>query len=110
MLALLLICGLGTLSKKKVLYAVSICYATIVLGAVFLNRNGLYGVSNLHLFSSYKEAYHKMEISLFRNIILNILLFVPLGFLLPMYSDKLKKIYKAVSIGFAITLAIEIIQ
>lgn len=103
--------GTKTLNKRKMfLYAISICYATIVLGAVFLNRNGLYGVSNLHLFSSYKEAYHKMEISLFRNIILNILLFVPLGFLLPMYSDKLKKIYKAVSIGFAITLAIEIIQ
>ena len=47
---------------------------------------------------------------LFRNIILNILLFVPLGVLLPMYSKKLRRIYKTVGIGFGITLIIEIVQ
>ncbi len=103
----------GTKIIKKgrmILYAITLCYAVIVLGAVFLNRGGVYGVLNLHLFSSYKEAYHKMEMSLFRNIILNILLFAPLGFLLPIYSDKLKKIYKAVPIGLLIAIIIELLQ
>lgn len=103
--------GKRTIKKRKMLlYSITICYAVIVLGAVFLNRGGIYGVANLHLFSSYKEAYHKMEMTLFRNNILNILLFMPLGFLLPVYTDKLKKIYKVVPIGFLISLVIETIQ
>ena len=104
--------GKKTISRKNMLlYGITICYAIIVFGAVFLSRGGgYYGEANFHLFNSYREAYHKMEISLFRNIILNILLFVPLGFLLPMYSKKLKKIYKVVSIGFLITVLIETMQ
>lgn len=103
--------GKKTISKKRlVLYSISVVYIIVVLGAVFLNRTELYGDMNLHLFSSYKEAYNKMAISLFRNIVLNILLFVPLGFLLPIYSDKLKKSYIVVLIGFLTTLIIELIQ
>ena len=104
--------GQKKISKKNILlYGISICYAIIVIGAVFLSRGGgYYGVANFHLFNSYREAYHKMEISLFRNIILNILLFMPLGFLIPIYSKKLKKIYKVVPIGLLVTLLIETIQ
>ena len=104
--------GRKTINKKRLfLYGIMICYLTVLIGAVFLSRNaGVYGDVNLHLFSSYKEAYHKMKESLFWNIILNILLFVPMGFLLPFYSDKLKRIYKIVPLGFFVTLLIEIIQ
>ena len=35
---------------------------------------------------------------------------MPLGFLLPIYSEKLKKIYKVVPIGFILTLIIETLQ
>lgn len=103
--------GTKTISKGKLLlYGISIVYIVILLGAVFLNRGSLYGNANLHIFSSYLEAYHKMDISLFRNIILNILLFVPLGFLLPIYSDKLKKSYIVILIGLLTTLLIEYLQ
>ena len=103
--------GTKNIEKKRlILYGISIVYAVILLGAVFLNRSGLYGNINLKLFSSYKEAYNTMQMYLFRNIVLNILLFVPLGFLLPIYSDKLKKAYKVVGIGLAVTTIIEIIQ
>lgn len=104
--------GKKIIGKKRLfLHAVMICYIVIIIGAVFLSRSaGIYGDINLHIFSSYKEAYHNMKESLFRNIILNILLFVPMGFLLPFYSDKLKRIYKVVPIGFFVTLFIEIIQ
>lgn len=103
--------GKKTFSKRKLLlYGVSICYMAIVFGAVFLSRGGMYGVANLHLFSSYKEGYHEMDMSLLRNNALNIMLFIPLGFLLPIYSDKFKKVYTAVPIGFLVTLAIEVIQ
>lgn len=96
--------------KKFILYGISIGYIIVVLGATFMNRAQVYKTINLNLFSSYKEAYHLMKISLFRNLILNMLLFVPFGFLLPFYSDKLKKMYKVLLIGLGFTLLIEIIQ
>lgn len=103
--------GTKTIEKKKIfLYSMTLGYFIILIGAVFLNRGDVYGGFNLHLFSSYKEAYYRMEIVLFRNIILNILLFVPFGFLLPFFSEKFKKVYKVVPIGFATTLIIEILQ
>ncbi len=94
--------GRKTINKKRLfLYGIMICYLTVLIGAVFLSRNaGVYGDVNLHLFSSYKEAYHKMKESLFWNIILNILLFVPMGFLLPFYSDKLKESTKLFLLAF----------
>ena len=96
--------------KKLILYGISIGYIIVVLGATFMNRGQVYKTINLNLFSSYKEAYNLMKLSLFRNLILNMLLFVPFGFLLPFYSDKLKKMYKVVLIGFGFTLLIEIFQ
>lgn len=77
--------------KSLILYGISIGYIIVVLGATFMNRGQVYKTINLNLFSSYKEAYNLMKLSLFRNLILNMLLFVPFGFLLPFYSDKLKK-------------------
>jgi len=96
--------------KKLLLYGISICYFAVVFGAVFLSRGNVYKEINLHLFSSYLEAYHNMSPSLIRNIILNILLFVPLGVFLPLYTKKIDKIYIIIPIGFFITLIIEIIQ
>ena len=103
--------GKKTIKRGKlILYGVSICYVAVVFGAVFLNRGNIYKAANLHIFSSYREAFNKMDIVSFRNIILNILLFIPLGFLLPIYSEKLKKVYKVVLIGFLTTLIIESVQ
>ena len=96
--------------KKLLLYSISVCYFVVVFGAVFLSRENVYKEINLHLFSSYLEAYHNMSPSLIRNIILNILLFVPLGIFLPLYTKKTEKIYIVAPIGFAITLLIEFIQ
>ena len=67
--------GKKRISKKKILlYGISICYFAVVFGAVFLNRVAVYKEINLHLLSSYLEAYHNMSPSLIRNIILNIII------------------------------------
>ena len=108
--------GTKTINKKKmILYGITIVYLIIVFGATFLTRGNAYKEINLHLFSSYREAWNNMTDVLssnivLRNSILNIILFIPFGFLVPIYSDKLKKIYKVVPIGLALTLIIEIIQ
>ena len=111
--------GTKTINKSKILLcAISICYIVIVIGATFFSRQSTETYNdtlNLNLFSSYREAYHDIGVSLLnnilvRNLILNIMLFIPLGFLLPLYSDKLKKMYRVVLIGFLATLTIELTQ
>ena len=111
--------GTKTIKKSQILlYAVSICYVVIVIGATFFSRTPSETYNdrmNLNLFSSYVEAYHDIGVVLLnnvllRNLILNIMLFIPLGFLLPMYSDKLKKMYIVVPIGLLATLTIEFTQ
>ena len=111
--------GTKTIKKTQILlYSVSICYVVIVIGATFFSRmpSDTYNDRmNLNLFSSYVEAYHDIGVVLLnnvllRNLILNIMLFIPLGFLLPMYSDKLKKMYIVVPIGLLATLTIEFTQ
>ena len=96
--------------KKALFYILCILYLVILIGAVFLDRGkGMHSI-NLHLFNSYIEAYHMMKISLFRNIILNILLFIPLGFILPIYFKKLDKWYKTIAFGILTTIMIELVQ
>ena len=41
---------------------------------------------------------------------MNILMFVPFGILLPLLSDKFKRLWKTVGIGFAVSILIEIVQ
>lgn len=46
----------------------------------------------------------------FRNAMLNILLFVPLGFFLPILWEQFRKIRKTLGFGLCMTLTIEILQ
>lgn len=112
--------GTKTVKKRQLLlYALSIGYVVIIIGATFLSRmqDSIIYNEGFHfsLFSSYREAYHNidanmMKDTLFRNLILNIMLFIPVGFLIPFYSDKLKKMYRVVLIGFFATVTIELTQ
>ena len=52
----------------------------------------------LYMFSDYESS------------LLNVLLFVPLGFFLPVFWKKYKKIYWTVLFGFCVSLLIEVLQ
>lgn len=97
--------------KKIIILMLFIMYIIIVICATFFSRNkGYTGKINLSLFNSYREAYFTGSESNWINIILNIMLFVPMGFFLPLLSNKLNKNYITISIGLLITLSIEILQ
>lgn len=69
-----------------VFFAAFICYIVVVIGATMLSRHvhfGMQYVYQLHPFYSYKLAWNYFLFSEWRNIILNILMFVPFGFMLP---------------------------
>ncbi|MDE6385440.1 MAG: VanZ family protein [Eubacterium sp.] len=96
-----------------VFFAAFICYIVVVIGATMLSRHmhfGMQYVYQLHPFYSYKLAWNYFLFSEWRNIILNILMFVPFGFMLPILFKKLRSFWKVYLAGFAFTLAIELTQ
>lgn len=71
--------------KKVLPWAVFACYIIVVLGATLMMRESLWeGRKIMPLFYSYREAWVDFSAVMWRNIILNILMLVPFGFLLPL--------------------------
>lgn len=102
--------GKKLFKSKFILWSIFAIYIIIVLGATLVDRySGIISV-NLNLFSSYKEAYNSFSIGEWRTLILNILMFIPFGFMIPLLYEKAKKWYVSYFIGFLLTLFIEIVQ
>ena len=105
--------GGKTISPLKIgVFAVFICYMTVIAGAVLLSRAWEYDfrVVNPHPLSLYREAWLTASAVAWRNLILNIAAFIPFGIMLPLLSEKLQRLWKTVGIGFAFTIAIECVQ
>lgn len=104
--------GKKKLSKKKACwFAVFICYMTVVLCATMLDRSNVWIHGTiLPLFYSYKEAWNSFTAADWRNIILNILLFVPFGFLLPVGVKWFRNFMKTYLAGLILTVCIEVLQ
>jgi len=65
----------------------------LVLGLTTFSRGANFGGSiNLSLFSGYVNAWHEWSYSELQLIIFNMLMFAPLGFLLPFFNEAWRKI------------------
>ena len=96
---------------KLLLNGVFICYLIVVLGATMLSRSGFWQNGSIQpLFYSYREAWKNFSATEWRNIILNIMMFVPFGFLLPLVSKKFHAFWKTYLAGFVFTVLIEVLQ
>ncbi len=97
--------------SKVALLSILFIYIVIVLGATIGDRMSTDSKSiSMHLFSSYKDAWNNFSPGAWRNIILNILMFVPLGILLPLIFKNCRKYWVTYLIGLFFTLIIEVIQ
>ncbi len=98
--------------KKLAAAAVLLCYFIIVLGATMLDRAGMWenGRIDLRPFIAYRKAWTDFSIREWRNIILNIFMFVPFGLLLPLYSRHWQRPVHTYLAGLAFTLCIELAQ
>ncbi len=104
--------GQRRISKQILAMSVILgCYLIVVLG-VTLGRIDIYQGSLISLrpFRAYREAWNTFSIVEWRNIILNICMFVPLGFLLPLFLNIFKTCYWTYLTGFLLSLSIEVIQ
>lgn len=97
-------------ASNLILWIVFLTYMIVVLGATIGNRVSVYEIVNLHLFSSYKDLYNNFSIGEFRNLILNILMFIPIGFIMPLIFKKCECWYTTYFVSFSISLFIEILQ
>ena len=97
--------------KKAFIIKAFIAYILMVLFATLFGRfSDTLGGINFELFSSYKRAFSTSSIFLWRDIALNILMFIPLGLLLPLLSKVFYKPYFTLLLSFSLTLGIEIVQ
>lgn len=96
--------------RKLILGMISICYLAVVFGATFLSRGGYYHEVVLTPFYSYRLAWNQQSVGEWRNLILNICLFIPWGFLLPMWGGRFRKIGWTLASGFAGSVLIETVQ
>lgn len=103
--------GRKTLTIAGVVKAgVLVCYLTVVLGATLLRGAGGGFHLRLQMFASYKEAWVHASPSEWRNLVLNILMFVPMGIWLPIMGGCFRKFWCTYLAGFGFSLLIEMIQ
>lgn len=82
-----------------------IIYATLMVRGEYYEGN-----ASLVPFASYKLAWYQFNAREWRNLILNICMFIPFGFMLPAASSGFRKAWKTYLAGFAFTLLIESLQ
>ena len=92
---------------KLLLGAIFLIYLIVVVGATMLGRFGYMGRNINALLSSYRYAWYNFDQTEWRNLILNICMFVPFGFFLPILFEKMRKIWRTYLTGFLFSVAIE---
>ena len=97
--------------KQAAAWMILCIYFIMVLGVTFFNRDGESGGgTNLHLFSSYRNAWNSFTLKNWQYVTLNIVMFVPLGMLLPVCHKNFRKGYMTVLAGALFTVGIECTQ
>ena len=94
---------------KVLLWLIFIGYLVAVLYLTTF-RTSLNRSVNLHLFRAWREAWNAYSQHRWLNVLLNIAMFGPMGFLIPLLSKILRKWYLTIPVGFLASLGIEVLQ
>lgn len=97
--------------KKLLLWAIFIGYTVFVFELTIIGRGTSHHLQmNLHPFSGYIEAWKKYSLRDLQNCIFNILMFVPLGMMLPLINSKFKGFKWILLVVISATVSIETYQ
>lgn len=104
--------GQRSMSKTQgIILFLFACWLLLVLALTTLSRGANFtGSFNVDFFSSYVNAWNKWSISELQLIIFNMLMFIPLGFLLPLFWKKAEKFKVTLFVSIGLTVCIEIVQ
>ncbi|MFK3939261.1 VanZ family protein [Alkalihalobacillus sp. NPDC078783] len=97
--------------KPTIVTFMLIGYLMMVAGVTIFNRSPyMQGSMDLTLFGSYIEAWNNFSVKNWQYVILNIVMFLPLGILLPLLHDRFKKAIWTIAGALLLTLSIETFQ
>lgn len=96
--------------KRIILILLLVGYCAMVLFITNFRAFHLNRQVNLHLFRAWREALNNFSQHRWLNVLLNIAMFCPFGFLLPIAWRKFRSWYVTIPAGFCFSLAIEILQ
>ena len=103
--------GKRDINFKSLFWWIMLIFYLFVVVSVTLFRSSIFQNGQIiSFFYSYKEAWISASETAWRNIILNILMFVPLGFWLPVGKERFRVFWKTYLIGFLFTVGIESLQ
>jgi glycopeptide antibiotics resistance protein len=98
-------------AKTFILLVLLIGYLFLVFALTNLGRGANYdGWINLNILSGYIDAWNDWSLLAFQLIVFNVILFIPLGILLPLLSRKLDSLKAVCLIALGFTLFIEFFQ
>jgi len=88
-----------------------LCWVMTVFALTTSDRPLMYtGQVNMSLFSGYVSAWNKWSLAEFQLIIFNMIMFLPLGMLLPFIHPKYKSFWRVFFISLTFTAGIEVFQ
>ncbi|KGR84412.1 VanZ family protein [Lysinibacillus odysseyi] len=88
-----------------------ICWAVVVVGITTLSRPANFtGQVNISLFSGYINAWNKWSLFELQLIIFNMVMFMPLGALLPLLHKKNRLFWRVLVLSLVVTLSLEVFQ
>lgn len=88
----------------------SLLYATILIGISYITFKPSYYFLNLKPFTWINETYSMGFVKMIKELILNIIMLIPLGFILPIVFKSLRKCWKTVLSVMVIIACIETFQ
>lgn len=104
--------GKVSITKLQICYAALLCaWLVFVFCLTSLSRGSNFsGAFNIHFLSGYVNAWNHWSISELQLIIFNMLMFAPLGFLLPILWKKAEKLWVTIAATLCLTASIEVFQ
>lgn len=96
--------------KRMVLPLMFIGYLALVFFVTNLRTSHMHREVNLHLFRAWREALNNFSQHRWLNVLLNIAMFGPFGFLLPILHKNFRKWHITISAAFGFSLFIELLQ
>lgn len=95
---------------KSLLWLIFFGYLAVVFYVTNFRASFGRRAVNLHLFRGWLEAWNNFSQQRWLNVLLNIAMFGPFGFLLPLLGKKARKWYVTIPAGFLASLSIEVLQ
>ena len=95
---------------KLILPLIFVGYLALVLFVTNFRTSGMHREVNLHLFRAWREALNNFSQHRWLNVLLNIAMFCPFGFLLPILNRKFRTWCVTIPAGFGFSLVIELLQ